>query len=256
MASLIFIIAIVCDETTVFQHLCLGVLSRYSLRMQPLFFLLQLSALTLSVFVPSAITVIFYTVVIERFVATVERECLNLDQRSTVQATRSLSVDAYLEDTSSTRRRRALGNGSSRAVRSASVMGDTSDTTCRTDATGTGSSSLIKLYKMHPDSKNEPIEKHEVSASALLVQRLSFVFLFRNPARPPFVIPTGCQTNTSRSAAFPVEKLGPAHRTPKVTGHVRSSKVVPPACGDRSRREWWAPPDSSRKPVEAVVSPK
>ncbi|CAN8016731.1 unnamed protein product, partial [Ixodes persulcatus] len=74
MSSLLFIIAIVSDETTVFQRLCLRAIGRHSLRMQPLFFLLQLSALMLSTLVPSSIIVIFYTVVIERFVATVEEE--------------------------------------------------------------------------------------------------------------------------------------------------------------------------------------
>ncbi|CAN7974688.1 unnamed protein product, partial [Ixodes persulcatus] len=156
MSSLLFIIAIVSDETTVFQRLCLRAIGQHSLRMQPLFFLLQLSALMLSTLVPSSIIVIFYTVVIERFVATVEEECLGVYQRRPSHAPRSVSVDMYLEYTPLKKRYRVPRNSSTTGVRKASVMGDTSETTGRTDASASTCSSLVRHYRMHPEGKNVP----------------------------------------------------------------------------------------------------
>ncbi|KAK8760101.1 hypothetical protein V5799_028636 [Amblyomma americanum] len=84
-ASLLFALAIIGDETTIFFRLCLYALKQYALRMQPLFVGMHSIVLGLSLILPSTLVVIFSTVFIDRFVTTVSNEILGTDQRNGVR---------------------------------------------------------------------------------------------------------------------------------------------------------------------------
>ncbi|KAH7960887.1 hypothetical protein HPB49_024208 [Dermacentor silvarum] len=97
-ASILFAVAFSGDETTVFFRLCLYVIQRCALRMQPLFLYLQLLVLTLSLLLPSTIIVVFSTVFIDRFVTTVHDEIVGGDQRSVVRIQTASSSPIYSEE--------------------------------------------------------------------------------------------------------------------------------------------------------------
>ncbi|XP_065305202.1 uncharacterized protein [Dermacentor albipictus] len=84
-ASVLFALAFLGDETTVFFRLCLHVIQRCALRLRPLLLYLQLLVLVLSLLLPSTIIVIFSHVFIDRFVTTVHDEIVGGDQRSVVR---------------------------------------------------------------------------------------------------------------------------------------------------------------------------
>ncbi|KAK8768890.1 hypothetical protein V5799_014647 [Amblyomma americanum] len=84
-AYLLFALAIIGDETTIFFRLCLYALKQYALRMQPLFVGMHSIVLGLSLILPSTLVVIFSTVFIDRFVTTVSNEILGTDQRNGVR---------------------------------------------------------------------------------------------------------------------------------------------------------------------------
>ncbi|KAL1467047.1 hypothetical protein MTO96_005909 [Rhipicephalus appendiculatus] len=96
-ASILFAAAFLGDETTVFFRLCLHVIQRCGVRLQPLYFYMQFLVLALSLLLPSSLIVIFSIVFIERFVTTVHNEIVGDDQRSVVRiqtASPSLEDDA------------------------------------------------------------------------------------------------------------------------------------------------------------------
>lgn len=161
-ACLLFLILIIGDETTVFLRFCLNTLDRYSLRSQPLFLFVQLSTLALSVLLPSAVTVVFWTFLIDRFVAAVEGECLDMDQRYSTRIGPGRSSDVFLEDVAGTKRQITSKDG--RVARSVSLFGDNGEMTGRSDASASGSSSIVRQYRMHPDWQRDLDEK-EVSLS-------------------------------------------------------------------------------------------
>ncbi|KAH7960950.1 hypothetical protein HPB49_025275 [Dermacentor silvarum] len=105
-ASLLFAVAFLGDETTVFFRLCLHVIQRCALQMQPLFLNLQLVVLALSMLLPSTVIVVFSTVFIDRFVTTVHNEIIGADQRSVVRIQTASSSPNYLEEVPRPRWRR------------------------------------------------------------------------------------------------------------------------------------------------------
>ncbi|XP_065298837.1 uncharacterized protein [Dermacentor albipictus] len=111
-ASVLFAVAFLGDETTVFFRLCLHVIQRCALRMQPLFLYLQLLVLTLSLLLPSTLIAIFSTVFIDRFITTVHNEIVGGDQRSVVRIQTASSSPNYVEEV-----RRPLGRRGSRVAK-------------------------------------------------------------------------------------------------------------------------------------------
>ncbi|KAK8783910.1 hypothetical protein V5799_009725 [Amblyomma americanum] len=148
--SLLFAIAIVGDETTVFFRLCLFALERYALRMQPLFLYMQSLVLALSLILPSTIIMIFGTVFIDRFVSTVHDEVPGINQR--MQSFSSTQNYCY-----ESRRPRSGGRkGSSyitfgRRARSVSLA---SETTMASEVSA--GSSVVKHYRMFASSPLVP----------------------------------------------------------------------------------------------------
>ncbi|XP_065298882.1 uncharacterized protein [Dermacentor albipictus] len=144
-AFLLFAIAILGDETTVFFRLCLYALQRYALRLQPLFLYLQFLVFALSLLLPSALVVVFSTVFIDRFVTTVHNE-ITADQRGSVRI-QTNSTQNYFDDGRRPRwlRRTSLQPAFARRGRSLSVV---SDTTLASEASA--GSSIIRQFRMHP----------------------------------------------------------------------------------------------------------
>ncbi|KAH7956077.1 hypothetical protein HPB52_005994 [Rhipicephalus sanguineus] len=145
-ASLLFTIAFLCDETTVFFRLSLHALRRYALRMQPLFLYTHLPVFALSLLLPSNLIVVFSTVFIDRFVTTVHNEIVGTaEQRGSVVRILSGSTSLnYFEDGRRPRWGRISG-AMSRKARSVSMV---SEMTGPSEVSG--SSSLVKQYRMHP----------------------------------------------------------------------------------------------------------
>ncbi|XP_077534340.1 uncharacterized protein LOC144146251 [Haemaphysalis longicornis] len=127
VASLVFIIAIVADDTTVFFRLCLYALQRHALRMQVLFLYLQTLVLALSTVLPSAVIVTFSRFFIERFVTTVNNETIcSYQQRSSIVFCPSIRARTDSLSTFHSLRNRAGSTGdTSRRGRSVSVVSDT-----------------------------------------------------------------------------------------------------------------------------------
>ncbi|KAH7959811.1 hypothetical protein HPB49_013972 [Dermacentor silvarum] len=149
-ASLLFAIAFMGDETSVFFRLSLHALRRYALRMQPLFLYMHLLVFALALLLPSALIAVFSTVFIDRFVTTVHNEIVGTaDQRSSVVRIQTASSSLnYLDEG----RRPRWGGG---AGRRSSVMGRrgrsvsvVSEMTLASDVSAT--SSLVRQYRMHP----------------------------------------------------------------------------------------------------------
>ncbi|KAH7958523.1 hypothetical protein HPB49_002131 [Dermacentor silvarum] len=145
-AFLLFAIAILGDETTVFFRLCLYTLQRFALRMQPLFLYLQFLVFALSLLLPSNLIVVFSTVFIDRFVTTVHNEIVgNADQRSSVRIQSSSTQNYFEEGRRSRWFRRSSLPAFARRARSVSVV---SDITLASEASA--GSSVIRQYRMHP----------------------------------------------------------------------------------------------------------
>ncbi|XP_049270646.1 uncharacterized protein LOC119390195 [Rhipicephalus sanguineus] len=148
MAFLLFAIAILGDETTVFFRLCLYALQRYALRMQPLFLYLQFLVFALSLLLPSNLIVVFSTVFIDRFVTTVHNEIVgSTDQRSSVRIQTSSTLNYFDEGRRPRWGRRSSITALGRRARSVSMV---SDTTAASEASA--GSSVIRQYRMHPAS--------------------------------------------------------------------------------------------------------
>ncbi|XP_077534666.1 uncharacterized protein LOC144146602 [Haemaphysalis longicornis] len=146
-ASLLFAVGIVGDETTVFLRLCLHALRSHSLRMKPLFLKLQLLVLVLSLVLPGTLLVVFSTILIERFVATVLNDILDSnDHRSRARTSSSASLVYFGE----ARRRRRLSSkvSASELMRRARSLSVISGATLASEASA--GSSIIKHYKVHP----------------------------------------------------------------------------------------------------------
>ncbi|XP_077548372.1 uncharacterized protein LOC144161609 [Haemaphysalis longicornis] len=175
-ASLLFAVAIVGDETTVFLRLCLHALRRHSLRMQPLFLQLQLLVLVLSLLLPSTLLVVFSTVLVERFVATVHSELLggNDMQRSRARTASSASI-TYFEEAGRRRRmsRKASTAELMRRARSVSVV---SDATLPSEASA--GSSVVKHYKLHPGWKEANARDWQPQAAPKRLPRKTSFGLF------------------------------------------------------------------------------
>ncbi|KAL1467044.1 hypothetical protein MTO96_005906 [Rhipicephalus appendiculatus] len=147
-ASLLFAIAFLCDETTVFFRLSLHALRRYALRMQPLFLYTHILVFALSLLLPSNLIVVFSTVFIDRFVTTVRNEILGTaEQRSSV--VRILSGSTSLSSFDDGRRPRwgRMASAMRRKARSVSMV---SEMTGASEVSASGS--LVKQYRMHPPS--------------------------------------------------------------------------------------------------------
>ncbi|XP_065309174.1 uncharacterized protein [Dermacentor albipictus] len=169
-AWMMFAIAIVGDETSVFARACLHALQRFALRTQPLFLSLQLVVLALSLFLPSSLIVVFGTVLIERFFAIVQRELVTVDQRSGLRALTSSSTQNFMQDVRRQRRqRRVAAGGNYRRARSVSMA---SDTTMASE--GSRSSSLVRQYKLHPEWLKERGFEAQKKAVRKLPQKTSF----------------------------------------------------------------------------------
>ncbi|XP_077534331.1 uncharacterized protein LOC144146242 [Haemaphysalis longicornis] len=148
-ASLLFAVAIVGDETTVFLRLCLHALRRHSLRMQPLFLKLQLLVLVLSLLLPSTLLVVFSTVLVERFVATVHNELLGSNDHQRSRARRGSSVSITYSEEAARRRRMSRKASVAELMRRARSVSVVSDATLPSEASA--GSSIVKHYKLHPD---------------------------------------------------------------------------------------------------------
>ncbi|KAH6934023.1 hypothetical protein HPB50_019490 [Hyalomma asiaticum] len=158
-AFLLFAIAILGDETTVFFRLCLYALQRYALRMQPLFLYLQFLVFALSLLLPSNLIVIFSTVFIDRFVTTVHNEIVgNADQRSSVRIQTSSALNYFDEARRPRWIRRSSVPTFNRRARSVSVV---SDTTVASEASA--ASSVIRHYRMYPATP--PLEAPDTTPS-------------------------------------------------------------------------------------------
>ncbi|KAK8767941.1 hypothetical protein V5799_005274 [Amblyomma americanum] len=131
--------------------MCLYALQRYALRIQPLFLSVQLMVLVLSLFLPSSFIVIFSTVLIERFITTVQKEITTADQRSGIRAPTSSSSQNFIEEVRRQRRQRQhAAGGAAKRARSVSMV---SDTTMPSEVSR--NSSLVRQYKMHPEWHKE-----------------------------------------------------------------------------------------------------
>ncbi|XP_075539776.1 uncharacterized protein LOC142574618 [Dermacentor variabilis] len=144
-ASLLFAIAFLGDETTVFLRLSLHALRRYALRMQPLFLYMHLLVFALGLLLPSALVVVFSTVFIDRFVTTVHNE-ITADQRSSVVRIQTASSSLNYLDEGRRPRWAGLGRRGSAAGRRPRSVSVVSEMTLASDA----SSSLVRQYRMHP----------------------------------------------------------------------------------------------------------
>ncbi|XP_077508370.1 uncharacterized protein LOC144119678 [Amblyomma americanum] len=144
-ASLLFALAFIGDETTIFFRLCLYALERYALRMEPLFVGMQWLIFGLSLILPSTLIVVFSAVFIERFVTTVHSEIMETDQRIGLRYRTGSSCCDGGRRTRWSRRTSTSPNG--RRSRSVSVVSETG-----TAASGaSGFSSLVRQYRIHPD---------------------------------------------------------------------------------------------------------
>ncbi|KAL3191556.1 hypothetical protein MRX96_059656 [Rhipicephalus microplus] len=142
-ASILFATAFLGDETTVFFHLCLHIIQRCGVRLQPLYFYMQFLVLALSLLLPSNLILIFTIVFIERFVTTVHNEIVGSDQRSVVRI-QTVSPSPSLEDDALRPcwRRRSSTMLPDRRARSVSL-----DSEVPSEASG--NSSLVKQGRSH-----------------------------------------------------------------------------------------------------------
>ncbi|XP_037513609.1 uncharacterized protein LOC119390127 [Rhipicephalus sanguineus] len=213
-ASLLFTIAFLCDETTVFFRLSLHALRRYALRMQPLFLYTHLPVFALSLLLPSNLIVVFSTVFIDRFVTTVHNEIVGTaEQRGSVVRILSGSTSLnYFEDGRRPRWGRISG-AMSRKARSVSMV---SEMTGPSEVSG--SSSLVKQYRMHPPVPL-PIQA-TLAAPRPEARQKHQIVPHRNPRRPehgsrkPSVAkndarPSAPQTAKSKVKTLPESKVQP-----------------------------------------------
>ncbi|KAH7956080.1 hypothetical protein HPB52_005997 [Rhipicephalus sanguineus] len=154
-ASILFAVAFLGDETTVFFRLCLHVIQRWSVRLQPLYFYMQFLVLALSLLLPSNLIVIFSTVFIERFVTTVHNEIVGSDQRSVVRIQPVLPSASDEDDARRPRwRRRSSTMLPDRRARSVSMDSEVAGET-------SGNSSLVKQGRSRlppPTPTHQPID--------------------------------------------------------------------------------------------------
>ncbi|KAH9376643.1 hypothetical protein HPB48_005854 [Haemaphysalis longicornis] len=145
-AWLLFAVAIVGDETTLFWRMCLHALQRCALHMQPLFLFVQLTVLVFSLFLPSSFIAVFGIVLIERFVVTTGKEIIGADQRSGIRAPPTTSSQNMIENLQRPRWPQIAAKVVERRARSVSVASDATMVSA-----GSGCSSIVRHYKLHPE---------------------------------------------------------------------------------------------------------
>ncbi|KAK8774781.1 hypothetical protein V5799_010685 [Amblyomma americanum] len=201
--SLLFAVAIIGDETTIFFRLCLYALERYALRMQPLFVCMHLLVFALSLILPSTLIVVFSTVFIERFVTTIHDEIVGPpDQRGGVR------IRASSNGADASRRLRG-GRAAGRRVRSVSVVSEASE--------ASGSSSVVRQFKMHPDLRR--------------LQAQDAPRLKKEPRKTSFGVPERPQRGgDGRPIFLPVRRIRSLSMQPKRPSSIlkRNSSATPP----------------------------
>ncbi|KAL3191562.1 hypothetical protein MRX96_059661 [Rhipicephalus microplus] len=159
-ASILFTTAFLGDETTMFFRLCLHIIQRCGVRLQPLYFYMQSLVLALSLLLPSNLILIFSIVFIERFVTTVHNEIVGTDQRSVVRI-QTVSPSPSLEDDALRPRwrRRSSTMLPDRRARSVSLDMDV-------PSEASGNSSLVKQGLSHvptPAPTQRPLDTPRLS---------------------------------------------------------------------------------------------
>ncbi|XP_077508372.1 uncharacterized protein LOC144119679 [Amblyomma americanum] len=233
-ASLLFALAIIGDETTIFFRLCLYALKQYALRMQPLFVGMHSIVLGLSLILPSTLVVIFSTVFIDRFVTTVSNEILGTDQRNGVRLQTSSN---YFDGG----RRPRYGRKSSvstfaRRVRSVSV----SDSgTLASEASG--SSLVARPHRRQPSFST--FEGQGAPRGQLRAQRgprkTSFAGLGRSPG------------GDDRPCHLPVRRIRSFSAEPKQPSSILKRNVPPAAPPPSRRTPTSTPPCPHPSPLES-----
>ncbi|KAH7960172.1 hypothetical protein HPB49_017556 [Dermacentor silvarum] len=243
-AWLLFAIAIVGDETTLFARACLYALQQFALRMQPLFLSLQLVVLALSLFLPSSFIVVFGTVLIERFFAVVQREIITADQRSGLRAPTSSSTENFIKDVRRQRRlRRVAAGGNTRRARRVSMA---SDMTMASDASH--SSSLVRQYKLHPEWLKEPGFEAQKKAAKKQPRKTSF---------DPFDRTSDAGVWACRLPIRTIRSFAPQKTQPSSILKGSSSKGKEPEPGSQSQRKTTATTiNLVKSPNPAAVIPK
>ncbi|KAH7960631.1 hypothetical protein HPB49_021857 [Dermacentor silvarum] len=246
-AWLLFAIAIVGDETTLFARACLYALQQFALRMQPLFLSLQLVVLALSLFLPSSFIVVFGTVLIERFFAVVQREIITADQRSGLRAPTSSSTENFIKDVRYTARQRRLrrvaAGGNTRRARRVSMA---SDMTMASDASH--SSSLVRQYKLHPEWLKEPGFEAQKKAAKKQPRKTSF---------DPFDRTSDAGVWACRLPIRTIRSFAPQKTQPSSILKGSSSKGKEPEPGSQSQRKTTATTiNLVKSPNPAAVIPK
>ncbi|KAH8041228.1 hypothetical protein HPB51_014376 [Rhipicephalus microplus] len=234
-ASILFATAFLGDETTVFFRLCLHIIQRCGVRLQPLYFYMQSLVLALSLLLPSNLILIFSIVFIERFVTTVHNEIVGSDQRSVVRI-ETVSPSPSLEDDALRPRwrRRSSTMLPDRRARSVSL-----DSEVPSDASG--NSSLVKQGLSHVPT---PAPTHQPLDTPRLIERRSP----RKTSFAAFIQPwRACDDDDNWSRYLPVRHIRSSSMLNKPPSSIlKHSPSPPPSSSSRSCPGFLPVPSSSQ----------